>query len=206
MGIFNKKSSSLSTLQQSTNTVPETPKPIVKEEKITEEVVKKVKKEAVDVAKEEKKEVKKEIKKEKKEVKKELPEEIEDALDDVEDIDDDIEDISIDEMLEEQPDPEDTKKKKKSSKPAKKPKSRAEEIQEKLSTKDLIVLKVMGNELLRFEGEECKEVKIEDLERKIINDFGMREYADGFTWNLVEDREEANTCYLVPLYKFNNKG
>lgn len=97
----------------------------------------------------------------------------------------------------------------KKSKPTKKivTKSQEEQIEEDLKNNPpaKLILKVFGDNIKVFEGEEIKSIKLNDILKSLIEEFNYGEFIEGCNWHLTKGKDNLES-YLIPMYKFQPKG
>lgn len=81
-----------------------------------------------------------------------------------------------------------------------------EEKENQLQSKQKVIVKLFANEIFTIEGDECKEIKLDIIKFRLVNEFHMEEFMDGMTSYVIESKEDAELAYLHVTYKFQAKG
>ena len=85
-------------------------------------------------------------------------------------------------------------------------KSFEEKLEEDLKKYTRIQVKVFGCEVMLIEDEEeIKTLKLDDISKRLIDDFGKIEFNKGVSWFLTETTDKL-TGVLVANYKMQAKG
>ena len=85
-------------------------------------------------------------------------------------------------------------------------KSYEEKLEEDLKKYTRIQVKVFGCEVMLIEDEEeIKTLKLDDISKRLIDDFGKIEFNKGVSWFLTETTDKL-TGVLVANYKMQAKG
>lgn len=86
-------------------------------------------------------------------------------------------------------------------------KSQEEKIEEDLKNNppNKLILKVFGDNLKVFEGEEIKTLRLNEVLKSLIEEFKYGEFIEGCNWHLAKGKDNLEG-YLIPMYKFQAKG
>lgn len=87
----------------------------------------------------------------------------------------------------------------------KKKESDNEKIEKEMQKFTLIKVKCFGQELFTIENDDIKDAKLKEIGNRLITEFGLEEFSEGFEWHLIPSSDKT-TGILVATYKARCKG